>query len=175
MSFSKEKSTTRRSQSTWQRWLPVIAGLVLILFFGSIMWSGDEYSNSTIIQKYFEVAPSKNNNPTVVDATPITNVNYIENQNLAAQTHYRNNDFTKAILAYDVVLENKKNTVYKLSEINFEAAQWNRMLMLLGSGNRSAVLEELKKIETSDISKKYKTNAIELKNTINSFWYGWAN
>ena len=62
-----------------------------------------------------------------------------------------------------------------MENVNFEATKWNQVLMLLGNKEREKAIEELGKIAISDMSEKYKNDAVELKNKLNSFWYGWAN
>lgn len=178
MSFRKENELKRPRQTTWQKWLPVVGLIIIIGFFGSVMWSSESYSNATIITQYFQPTQINNSNveaPTVIDNNTITNVKYLEQQYWSAEFFYKKKDFPKALEAYDFVLKNKNNTTYHLENVNFEAAQWNQILMLLGNKNREKAKEELGKIATSDLPEKYKNDAAELKQKLNSFWYGWAN
>jgi len=178
MSFRKENESKRRRQSTWQKWLPFVGLIIIIGFFGSVMWSTGSYSNGAIISQYFQ--PTQINNsttesPTVIDNNTITNVKYLEQQYWAAESFYKKKNYPKAIEAYDFVLKNKNNKAYDMKNVNFEAAKWNQILMTLGNKNRENAIEELGKIAISDMPEKYKTDATELKNKLNSFWYGWAN
>jgi len=169
------KDQERRRQSTFQRWIPII-GLIFILgFFGSMIWSGNEYSNAAIIAKQFENSSINNSDLKVIDQTPETNKKYLEHQYLLGENFYKNNDFAQALATYDLVLKNQKNTAYDLANINFEAVKWNRILMIMGNEDRIKTLEAIEKLVASDISEKYKTKALALKETLNSFWYGWAN
>ncbi len=178
MSFRKDKESKRPRQTTFQKWLPVIGLIIIIGFFGSVMWSTGSYSNAAIINQYFQ--PTQINNsttesPTVIDNNTITNVKYLEQQYWSAESFYKEKDFPKAMEAYDFVLKNKKNTAYHIENINFEAAEWNQILMILGNKNREKAIEKLGKIAISDMPEKYKNDAAELKQRLNSFWYGWAN
>lgn len=177
MSFRKEHESKRHRQSAWQKWLPVVGLIIIFGFFGSVMWSTGSYSNAAIINQYFQ--PTQNNNSntstTVIDNSTIANIKYLEQQYRAAESFYKNQNFAKAIAAYDFVLKNKNNAAYDLENVNFEVAKWNQILMFLGNGEREKAIAELKKIAISEMSEKYKNNAVELKSKLNSFWYGWAN
>ena len=177
MSFRKEHESKRHRQSAWQKWLPVVGLIVIIGFFGSVMWSTGSYSNAAIINQYFQPTQidESNTSITVIDNNTVTNVNYLEQQYWAAESFYKNQNFAKAIEAYDFVLKNKNNTAYKMENVNFETAQWNQILMFLGNKKREKAIEKLGKIAISDMSEHYKSKAAELKNKLNSFWYGWAN
>ena len=178
MSFRKDKESKRPRQSTFQKWLPVIGLIIIIGFFGSVMWSSGSYSNSAIMNQYFQptqINNSKTESPTIINNNTITNIKYLEEQYWSAESFYKKNNFLKAIEAYDFVLKNKNNTAYQMENVNFEAAQWNQILMFLGNKNREKAIEELGKIAISDMSENYKNNAAELKQKLNSFWYGWAN
>lgn len=169
------KKQERHRQNTFQKWIPII-GLIFILgFFGSLFWSSQGYSNSAIIAEQFEPSSNTQNDVAIIDKTPATNKKYLEHQNLLAEHFYKNNNFTKAIETYDLVLKNKTNTAYDLSNINFETIEWNRTLMIMGNGERATTLESIEHLTSSDISEKYKNKAFALKETLNSFWYGWAN
>ncbi len=177
MSFRKEHESKRHRQSTWQKWLPVVGLIVIVGFFGSVMWSTGSYSNAAIINQYFQPTQLDDSNPstTIIDNNTITNVKYLEQQYWAAESFYKNQNFPKAIEAYDFVIKNKNNTAYNMENVNFEVAQWNRILMFLGNEEREKALEELGKVAISDMSENYKNKAAELKDKLNSFWYGWAN
>jgi len=178
MSFRKDQESKRPRQSTFQKWLPVIGLIIIAGFFGSVFWSSGSYSNAAIISQYFQSTKVDNSNPeipTIIDNNTITNTKYLQQQYQSAEYFYKNKNFPKAIEAYNFVLENKKNTAYQMKNVNFEAAQWNQILMFLGNKEREKAIEELGKIAISDLSKKYKNDAAELKNKLNSFWYGWAN
>jgi len=121
MSFRKETESKRHRQSTWQKWLPVVGLIVIIGFFGSVMWSTGSYSNAAIINKYFQPTMTNNSNsesPTVIDNNTITNTKYLEQQYWSAESFYKNQDFAKAIEAYDFVLKNKNNTAYQMKTLN---------------------------------------------------------
>lgn len=174
MSFRKEHESKRHRQSAWQKWLPVVGLIIIIGFFGSVMWSTGSYSNAAIINQYFQPT-IKNDSPTIIDNNTITNVKYLEQQYWSAESFYKNKNFSKAIEAYEFVLKNKNNTAYQMDNVNFDVAKWNQLLMFLGNKNREKAIEELGKIALSDMPEKYKNDAAELKNKLNSFWYGWAN
>ncbi|MFK7772768.1 MAG: tol-pal system YbgF family protein [Saprospiraceae bacterium] len=178
MSFRKDTESKRPRQTTFQKWLPVIGLIIIIGFFGSVMWSSGSYSNAAIMNQYFQPTLTNSSNtesPTVIDNNTITNVKYLEQQYWSAESFYKNKNFPKAVEAYDFVLKNKNNTAYNLENVNFDVAKWNQVLMFLGNKNREKAVEELEKISTSNMSEKYKNNATELKQKLNSFWYGWAN
>lgn len=178
MSFRLENESKRPRQTTWQKWLPAVGLIIIIGFFGSVMWSSGSYSNAAIINQYFHPTQINNSNadtPTVIDNNTITNIKHLEQQYWAAESFYKNQNFPKAIEAYDFVLKNKNNTAYKMENVNFAAAQWNQILMFLGNKEQEKVIEKLGKLAISDIPEKYKTDAVELKDKLNSFWYGWAN
>jgi len=169
------KNQERHRQSTFQKWIPII-GLIFILgFLGSMYWSGKSYSNSAIISELFEPASNANNEVKIIDTTPETSKKYLEHQYLLAESFYKNNNITKAKETYDLVLKNKKNTAYDLSNINFDAVHWNKILVGLGNEERSITIENIDNLINSDISQDYKTKALALKEKLNSFWYGWAN
>lgn len=175
MSFRKEHESKRHRQSAWQKWLPVVGLIIIIGFFGSVLWSTGSYSNAAIINQYFHPTQVEESNTNVIDNNAITNIKYLEQQYWAAESFYKNQNFGKAVDSYDFVLKNKNNTAYNTGNVNFEAAQWNQILMFLGNKNREKAIEELGKIAISDMSEQYKSKATELKNKLNSFWYGWAN
>lgn len=174
MSFRKEHESKRHRQSTWQKWLPFVGLIVIIAFFGSVMWSTGSYSNTAIINQYFQTTQI-NDSPSIIDNNTITNIKYLEQQYSAAESFYKKKNFPKALEAYDFVLKNKNNTAYQMDNVNFDAAKWNQILMLLGNENRDKAIEELGKIAISDMPEKFKSDAVELKQKLNSFWYGWAN
>lgn len=177
MSFRKENESKRPRQSTWQKWLPVVGLIVIFGFFGSVMWSSESYSNAAIINQYFQATQinDSNTNTTIIDNNTITNVKYLEQQYWSAESFYKNQNFPEAIKAYDFVLKNKTNTAYKMENVDFEAAQWNQILMFLGNKEREKTIEKLGKLAISDMPENYKNDAAKLKDKLNSFWYGWAN
>ena len=169
------KNKERHRQNTFQKLIPII-GLIFILgFFGSMYWSSTSYSNSAIIAEQFESTSNPNNDVKIIDKTPDTNKKYLEHQYLLAEHFYKNNNITKAQETYDLVLKNQKNTAYDLSNINFDAVHWNRMLIGLGNEERTKTLEDIDILINSDLSQDYKNKASALKEKLNSFWYGWAN
>ena len=177
-SYFKEKPQQRRTQSTWQRLLPIFGLVFILLFFGSMLWSSSEYSNQAIIGKYFEPTLSENNKnitPDILNNNTIANPKHLESQYLLGEYYYKNNTFTKSIESYDFVLKNKNNTAYEMENVNFETAKWNQTLMLLGNNERNKAIESLNEIIASNYSEKYKSDAKVLKEKLNSFWYGWAN
>jgi len=169
------KKKERNRQNAFQKWIPII-GLIFILgFFGSLMWSSGSYSNAAIIADQFEPPSINNNDIKVIDQTPATSKLYLEHQYLLAENLYATNNFSKAKETFDLVLKNEKNAAYELSNINFERVKWNRVLMIMGNGDRVKTLEAIAQLTASDISDKYKNKALALKEKLNSFWYGWAN
>lgn len=174
------RNQERHRQSSFQKWIPIIGLIFIIGFFGSMMWSSGSYSKAAIISEQF--VPSNNNyDLKIIDQTPETNKKYLEHQYLLAENHYKNNDFTKALETYDLVLKNKKNTAYDLINIDFEAVEWNRILMIMGktkgNGNESRreIVDSLEDFTSSEISETYKKKAYDLVDKFESFWYGWAN
>ncbi len=178
MSFRKEHESKRHRQSAWQKWLPILGLVIIIGFFGSVLWSSGSYSNRAIINQYFQPTQINKSNgdvSTILDNSTITDPNYLEQLYWSAESYYNKGDFPKAIEAYGFVLKNNKNTAYNMENVNFAAAQWNQVLMFLGNEERDKAIEKLAEITISDLPEQYKNDAVILKHKLNSFWYGWAN
>lgn len=173
----REDNKNRKRGSSFQKWLPVLALLVLGVFFSSVFLSGKGYSNSAIVKKHFK-DPMIKAVPVNIDdvyKTASTEIDFLEHQYLIGSLSKNNNDFTKSIASYETVLQNEGNTSYETSSIDFDAARWNRALMIMSLGDRVKTIEEFEKIINSDLPEEYKTNAKILIEKMNSFWYGWAN
>lgn len=173
----KDENKGRRRVSTFQKWLPVLALIILGGFFSSIFLSGKGYSNSAIVSKYFKAPMIKAvpANVNEVYKTASTDIDFLEHQYLIGNLSKNNNDFTTAIAAYETVLQNEGNASYETSSIDFDAAQWNQALMIMSLNDRVKTIETFEKIINSDLPDEYKTNAKILIDKMNSFWYGWAN
>lgn len=176
MSFRKEYDAKRHRQSTWQKWLPLVGLIIIIGFFGSVMWSAGSYSNAAIINQYFHPThPSIGDIDFGNDDLPVSDQNYLNQQMVIAESFYKKKNFSKAIEAYDIVTANQSDSIYNVENINFDLVKWNKSLMLLGNGERSKTIEKLGIFSTSEMSDQLKNDAVQLKKTLNSFWYGWAN
>jgi len=173
----REENKERKGGSTFQKWLPVLALVILGGFFISIFLSGKGYSNAAIVAHYF-IPPFIKTVPANIDdvyKTASTDLDFLEHQYLIGNLSKNNNDFTKSIEAYETVLNNEGNSSYETSNIDFHAARWNQVLMIMSMGDRTKAIEEFEKIIASDLPDEYKSDAKILIGKMNSFWYGWAN
>lgn len=176
MSFRKEYDSKRHRQSAWQKWLPLIGLIVIIGFFGSVMWSAGSYSNAAIINQYFYPNhPNISSQDFGKNDLSESNHNFLIQQMAMAESYYKNKNYSNAVEAYDLILTNQNDSIYNIENINFDLVKWNHSLMLLGNGDRSKAIEKLGIFATSNMSEQLKADAVQLKKTLNSFWYGWAN
>ena len=172
--FLDENSAGRHRQKSWQRWLPIVAGVVLIGFWVSILLSGQNYSNAAIIQNHF-IEPSSHIESGMSDNLDQEDENYLKSQFLVGADHFKNKNYPKAIETYENILSNSPKSKYNIEEEEMSIAVVNKLLCYLAMGDMEKVKTNLEFFSNPAITGMPKDVATEIKTKINSFWYGWAN
>jgi len=174
MSRYASDNNNRHQKSSWQKIVLLVSAVVLIGFLGSVWLSGKSYSDESVINKYFKPSPSE----WIVemkDNMNATNPNFLKHQFLSAEKFTSEKKYSKAIDAYNVILENSQNPLYFLKTQERSRAEWNKILLLSANNKPGEALEKLNLIIESDVSSEAKKEAEELRDVYRSFGYGWAN